>query len=140
MKQYAVTFNSSRGNKFDYIEHSIDSMMLLDSGVMSFSKLVCPEFWAMTRIHNQSQQTVQLLRRHWIITNGFGEVEHVKGDGVIGKQPILHPNEEHEYISGCPLPTSMGSMKGSYQMRNEKGELFDVFIPEFLLAAPESYE
>ena len=92
------------------------------------------------RIHNQSQKTVQLLRRHWIITDAFGEVEHVRGEGVIGKQPILHPNEAHEYISGCPLATSMGSMKGSYQMQDETGTLFDVGIPEFLLAAPDSFE
>ena len=91
-------------------------------------------------IHNQSQKTVQLMRRHWIITDGFGEIEHVKGEGVIGQQPMLQPNQKHEYISGCPLPTSMGSMKGTYQMRDETGHLFDVLIPEFLLSTPDAFQ
>ena len=91
-------------------------------------------------IHNKSSITVQLLKRHWIITDGFGEVEHVKGDGVIGKQPILRPNEVHEYVSGCPFPTSIGSMKGSYQMKDETGRIFDVQISEFLLATPNAFQ
>tara|TARA_B100000925_G_C21864809_1_gene411592 strand:+ start:370 stop:756 length:387 start_codon:yes stop_codon:yes gene_type:complete len=91
-------------------------------------------------IQNQSTHTVQLLRRHWIITDGFGETEHVRGDGVIGKQPTLRPNEEHQYVSGCPLPTSMGSMKGTYQMQDENGRIFDVKISEFLLVTPDSFQ
>ena len=121
----------------DNILVEVSTMYLAEHSNPTMQKWI---FAYKVHIHNQSQQTVQLLRRHWIITNGFGDVEHVKGDGVIGKQPILHPDEKHEYISGCPLSTSMGSMKGSYQMRNEQGELFDVLIPEFLLAAPDSYE
>lgn len=87
-------------------------------------------------ITNGQDATVQLLNRHWIITDAEGEVEEVKGPGVVGKQPMLKPGESFEYTSGCPLRTPFGSMHGSYQMRTEDGTMFDVQIAGFALRQP----
>lgn len=89
-------------------------------------------------IRNEGSVPAQLLSRHWIITDGFGRVEEVKGPGVIGQQPRLQPGQEFQYESACPLPTPYGSMKGSYQMKSDDGVLFDVEIPEFFLISPQS--
>jgi ApaG protein len=89
-------------------------------------------------ITNLGTATVQLRTRHWIITNAMGQVEHVKGPGVVGEQPTLEPGEAFEYTSGCPMDTSMGTMHGSYQMEAEDGEEFDVEIAPFTLAEPGS--
>lgn len=88
------------------------------------------------RITNERDETVQLLSRHWIITDGNGRVEEVKGSGVVGEQPVLAPGETFEYTSGCPLKTSTGSMRGTYQMVTEEGTHFDVEIAPFHLAEP----
>jgi ApaG protein len=85
------------------------------------------------KIRNEGMQTVQLVTRHWLITDGDGKVEEVKGPGVVGEQPILAPGESFEYSSFCPLKTPMGSMKGTYQMRTDDGSLFDAEIAEFQL-------
>ena len=85
------------------------------------------------RITNHGSEPVQLLRRHWIITDGTGEVHEVKGEGVIGKQPRLAPGESFEYSSFCPLPTPTGNMRGTYQMVAEGGEQFAIKIPLFFL-------
>jgi ApaG protein len=90
------------------------------------------------RISNESQDTVQLLSRHWIITDANGKVEEVKGPGVVGQQPVLKSGEEFEYTSGCPLSTPMGTMHGSYQMVTARGERFDATIAPFTLAEPYS--
>ena len=87
-------------------------------------------------IENQGQETVQLLSRHWMITNARGELNEVKGPGVVGEQPILKPGERFEYTSGAPLNTPWGMMGGSYQMENESGEEFDIEIPTFSLDSP----
>jgi ApaG protein len=87
-------------------------------------------------IANESAETVQLLSRHWIITNGAGEVEEVRGPGVIGEQPVLAPNESFTYTSGCPLKTAFGKMEGTYQMTTKGGERFDVRIAPFTLSEP----
>lgn len=87
-------------------------------------------------ISNESHDTVQLLTRHWIITSGTGDVEEVRGPGVIGKQPTLAPGESFEYTSGCPLETSFGVMEGSYQMITASGERFDAKIAPFTLSEP----
>lgn len=87
-------------------------------------------------ISNDSAETVQLLSRHWIITNGNGQVEEVRGPGVVGQQPILQPGEEFTYTSGCPLPTPFGTMEGTYQMVTRSGEKFDVRIAPFTLSEP----
>ena len=90
------------------------------------------------RITNQGSETAQLLSRHWIITDGFGRCEEVRGPGVIGQQPRLSPGQSFEYDSACPLMTASGSMKGTYQMQLENGELRDIEIPEFFLIAPQA--
>ena len=88
------------------------------------------------RLKNFSQRTVQLLRRHWIITDSNGETNEVHGEGVVGEQPVLHPGEAFEYTSGTPLPTPSGIMAGTYQMELANGEQFDVEIPAFSLDSP----
>ena len=88
------------------------------------------------RITNETDRAVQLLRRHWIITDADGHEEHVRGDGVIGQQPVLPPGGTHEYTSFCPLPTSFGTMSGSYRMRDDSGAEFDAAIATFTLNEP----
>jgi ApaG protein len=87
-------------------------------------------------IRNESEDTVQLLSRHWIITHGTGHVEEVKGPGVVGQQPVLRPGESFTYTSGCPLSTPFGLMEGTYQMVGRAGESFDVRIAPFTLSEP----
>lgn len=87
-------------------------------------------------IENVGQKTAQLLSRHWIITDAHNVVQEVKGDGVVGEQPTLRPGERFEYTSGCPLPTPVGTMKGTYTFIGEGGEQFDVPVSEFLLSMP----
>jgi ApaG protein len=87
-------------------------------------------------IRNEGKVQVQLLSRHWIITNGEGRVEEVRGPGVVGYQPTLKPGEEFQYTSGCPLDTPVGTMHGSFQMVTESGDSFDARIEPFRLAVP----
>ena len=90
------------------------------------------------RISNVGTETAQLISREWIITNADGEVERVKGPGVVGEQPILTPGASFEYRSFCPLKTSVGSMHGSYQMVTAGGDRFDAIISPFTLAIPNA--
>ena len=87
-------------------------------------------------IHNMGAVTAQLVSRHWIITDADGQVQEVRGPGVVGEQPVLRPGESFRYTSGAVLPTPVGSMHGSYQMVDEAGQGFDVAIPAFRLAVP----
>ena len=89
-------------------------------------------------ITNEGDETVQLMTRHWIITDGQNRIEEVKGPGVIGQQPILKPGESFTYTSGCPLTTPFGVMEGTYQMvtENRPTETFDVKIAPFTLSEP----
>lgn len=87
-------------------------------------------------ISNESSVRVQLLERHWIITDANGEIEEVKGPGVVGKQPVLEPGQSFEYTSACPLKTPFGSMHGTYQMLAPNNETFDVEIAGFALRLP----
>jgi ApaG protein len=87
-------------------------------------------------ISNEGADTVQLLTRHWIITDGTGHVEEVRGPGVVGKQPRLKTGESFEYTSGCPLSTPFGVMEGTYQMITESGERFDAKVAPFTLSEP----
>ena len=88
------------------------------------------------RITNEGPETVQLLTRHWIITDGTGKVEEVRGPGVVGKQPTLKTGESFEYTSGCPLTTPFGVMEGTYQMVTEDGDRFDARVAPFTLSEP----
>ncbi len=93
--------------------------------------------WAYTiTVENRSYETVTLLTRHWIITDGRGRRQDVRGDGVVGEQPTLQPGQRFEYTSGCPLSTPSGMMMGSYGMVTSSGRPFDVTIPPFSLDSP----
>src|ERR1044072_4147162 len=87
------------------------------------------------RITNQGLDTVQLLSRHWIITDALDHIEEVRGPGVVGEQPILSPGQSFKYSSWCPLPTATGSMQGTYQMTGSNGNQFDIEIAPFGLRA-----
>lgn len=89
-------------------------------------------------IRNEGEMPVQLLARHWIITDGIGRVEEVRGPGVVGAQPRLAPGEAFEYTSFCPLSTSVGSMQGNYEMVTADGQAFTAKIAPFTLATPHS--
>ena len=87
-------------------------------------------------ITNGGQQTCQLLDRHWVITNATGAVEEVRGEGVVGKQPTLQPNERFEYTSGAVIETPVGAMQGEYGFVDAQGARFEVDIPVFSLSVP----
>ncbi len=87
-------------------------------------------------IRNGSHETVQLISRHWIITDEENRVEEVKGPGVVGELPVLAPSESFSYTSGCPLQTATGTMHGTYQMVTQDGEEFDTEIAPFILSEP----
>jgi len=90
------------------------------------------------RITKQAAETVQLISRHWIITDATGHNQEVKGPGVVGNQPVLAPGESFKYSSWCPLETPVGMMRGTYQMMDAAGEQFDIEIAPFGLKAPYS--
>ncbi|MEX6723272.1 Co2+/Mg2+ efflux protein ApaG [Parapedomonas caeni] len=93
--------------------------------------------WAYhVRVENHGRTSVQLMTRHWIIADAHGRIQEVKGDGVVGEQPILEPSEAYEYTSGCPLSTPSGIMRGSYGMVDDAGRSFDIDIPAFSLDSP----
>ena len=96
-------------------------------------------FWAYTiEIINLGRMPVQLVTRHWKITDANGRVEEVRGPGVVGKQPLLRPGERFEYTSGVPLSTPSGLMAGTFQMVADDGEGFDAVVPAFSLDAPHA--
>ena len=83
-------------------------------------------------------KTVQLRTRHWIITDASGRKQEIRGEGVVGEQPVLEPGERFEYTSGVPLPTASGFMTGRYQMVTASGEQFEIDVPTFSLDSPDS--
>jgi ApaG protein len=87
-------------------------------------------------IANEGEDPVQLVSRHWIIPDGRGRIEEVKGEGVVGEQPTLEPGQSFQYTSGCILETPRGTMHGAYQMEREDGTSFDAEIAPFVLATP----
>src|SRR5947207_2948573 len=96
-------------------------------------------FWAYTVvITNCGDETVQLRTRHWIITDASGRKQEVRGEGVVGEQPVLAPGGRFEYTSGVPLPTASGFMAGRYQMVSESGQRFEIDVPTFSLDSPEN--
>jgi ApaG protein len=90
------------------------------------------------RIVNEGNEPAQLRTRHWVITDGEGNVEEVRGPGVVGQEPSLKPGQQFEYTSGCVLQTPRGQMRGTYQMHRPNGRVFDAVIAPFLLAPPHS--
>lgn len=94
-------------------------------------------FWAYhVRIENSGNAPVQLLTRHWVITDGRGYRHEVEGEGVVGEQPVVAPGQSFDYVSGCPLATPSGAMEGSYRMARADGSTFDAVIPSFPLVGP----
>ncbi len=90
------------------------------------------------KIANEGAASAQLRSRHWIITDGDGKIEEVRGPGVVGQQPLLRPGEQFEYTSGCVLQTPRGEMRGTYQMQRSDGSSFDATIAAFSLSLPYS--
>jgi len=107
-----------------YLDHQSDP----DSGLWLHAYHVTVE--------NEGDTAVTLMSRHWVITNARGEVEHVRGPGVVGHQPVLEPGDSFQYSSGCPMNTSVGTMHGSYQMVRDDGLKFNAEIAPFTLAEP----
>ena len=94
-------------------------------------------FWSYhVRIENNGDSPVQLLSRHWIIRDGRGAEHEVRGEGVVGEMPLIPVGGSFDYVSGCPLATPSGAMRGSYRMVTETGETFDAEIPAFALSSP----
>jgi ApaG protein len=117
------------------IRVSVESVYLPDRSSPGTHQYV---FAYTVRIANEGPQTAQLRTRHWVITDGNGKVQEVRGEGVVGKQPVLEPGEAFEYTSGCVLETPHGTMHGTYQMVRNDGVEFDAEIAPFLLAVPHS--
>ncbi len=115
------------------IEVTVEPQFLADQSKPEASRW----FWAYTiTIKNCGSHTVQLMSRHWRITDANGRMEDVKGPGVVGEQPTLTPGDSFSYTSGCPLPTPSGIMVGTYQFQDQAGEAFDVDVPAFSLDSP----
>jgi len=121
-KRYAVTV----APKASYVADRSDP----DKGEYVFSYTIT--------VTNAGAIPVQLVSRHWIITDGEHRVQEVKGMGVVGQQPWLKPGESFEYTSGASIPTSVGTMRGTYRMRAEDGHAFDAAIPSFTLSVPRT--
>ena len=115
--------------KIKAISHFIKNRSSPENSIFLFSYDV--------EIKNNSDSEVQLLSRYWHIQDGDGNVEEVRGPGVIGLQPRIKPNENFEYSSFCPLKTPLGMMSGAYQMKLNSEEIFDATIPAFSLHATE---
>lgn len=90
-------------------------------------------------ITNTGRDPAQLVSRHWIITDGTSRVEEVRGEGVVGQQPLLNPGEKFEYTSACPLRTPTGNMRGTYHMHTADGRKFAIKIPLFFLRHPSTF-
>ena len=88
-------------------------------------------------ISNEGLEESTLISRHWIISNSFGQVEEVRGAGVVGETPTIYPGESFEYTSFCPLDTEWGTMEGSYQMQQKNGSVFDALISSFFLTTSD---
>jgi ApaG protein len=116
------------------IEVTVEPNFLPDQSSVEKRRFV----WSYTVvITNAGPETVQLKARHWVITDAVGHIEEVRGDGVIGEQPVLAPGERFEYTSGVPLPTASGFMAGTYQMVTDSGEPFVIKVPDFSLDSPD---
>ena len=118
----------------NYISVDVDTRYLEDQSDPSESRYV---FAYTITIRNRGTVPAKLLSRHWLITDADGKVQEVRGEGVVGAQPVLRPGEEFEYTSWCVIATSSGSMRGSYQMITPNGDRFDADIAPFKLSLPE---
>src|SRR5690625_364389 len=89
-------------------------------------------------IENKTKHAIPVSSRHWVITDGAGKVEEVRGLGVVGQQPLIPPGQGFEYTSGCPLTTPVGTMEGTYYCVDEQGIPFDLPIERFVLSMPRT--
>ncbi len=119
---------TTRGLEVRVESHYVPEQSDPDGGAWFFAYTVS--------LHNMGDETMQLLSRHWVITDSEGNVEEVRGPGVVGAQPVLGPGERFQYTSACPLRSAFGTMHGSYQMVTEDGEPFDAEIAAFTLSTP----
>lgn len=119
----------------DGIRVSVESVYVAEQSSPRAQRYV---FAYTVKIVNEGTEPAQLRSRHWIITDGNGKVEEVRGPGVVGQQPYLRPGDHFEYTSGCVLQTSRGEMRGTYQMHRPDGRQFDAAIAPFALALPYS--
>ena len=115
------------------IEISVETTYLSSESIPEENKYY---FLYTVSIKNNSKNGAKLLSRHWIIKDDNGKTQDVKGEGVIGEQPHIEPGEEFQYTSGTMVETSLGTMKGSYQMIDDDDNYFDALIPEFVLTVP----
>ncbi len=119
----------------DHIRITVKPTFLEDQSQPADRKFL----WAYhVRIENHGAETVQLVNRHWRITDADGRLEEVRGPGVVGEQPVLRPGEAFEYTSGCPLKTPSGFMVGTYEMVRKDGSRFHARIPMFSLDSPHA--
>jgi len=119
----------------DGIKITVTSEYLADQSMPQAKRYV---FAYTIRITNEGDNPAQLRSRHWVITDGNGKIEEVRGPGVVGQQPHLSPGEGFQYSSGCVLETPRGTMQGTYQMHRPDGGSFDAEIAQFSLALPHS--
>jgi ApaG protein len=117
------------------IRVSVESMYLADQSSPQIGRYA---FAYRVRIMNEGTSPAQLRSRHWIIVDGNGDTQEVRGDGVVGEQPIIQPGQQYEYTSGCLLKTPHGSMHGTYQMIRDDGSGFDAVIAPFSLTLPNA--
>ncbi len=119
----------------DGIEVSVEPFYMDDESSPENGEFI----WAyMVEIHNGGTEPVQLKSRYWQITDAMGRSEEVRGEGVVGEQPVIEPGETYEYSSHCQLPTDSGIMAGSYSMERPAGDLLEVAIPAFSLDLPDA--
>ncbi|TYC52835.1 Co2+/Mg2+ efflux protein ApaG [Rhodobacterales bacterium] len=135
LKQEGTIVSGSYSAITEGIEVSVEPFYMDDESSPENSEFI----WAyMVEIHNGGNEPVQLKTRYWQIRDGLGRLEEVRGDGVVGEQPVIEPGETYEYSSHCRLTTDSGIMAGSYSMERPEGSQFEVAIPAFSLDLPDA--
>jgi ApaG protein len=122
------------GKAYD-IRIEVDTRFLADQSAPRENRFV---FAYTITIRNQGSVAAQLINRHWVITDGNGKVQEVRGEGVVGEQPWMRPGDDFQYTSGAVLETAVGTMRGSYEMLADDGTRFLAPIPEFTLSVPRT--
>ena len=117
----------------NHIEVRVDACFLPEQSAPEQQRYV---FAYTVHLHNRGEQAARLISRHWVITDENDQVREVRGEGVVGEQPLMQPGEGFEYTSGAVLETATGTMHGSYRMHGADGTEFDAEIPAFVLTIP----
>ena len=126
-----MTSETTDGVKIDATSNYIPEQSAPENSYYFFGYVI--------QVTNLRSSSVQLISRHWHITDGHGRIQEIRGDGVVGLQPVIEPGHMFEYSSFCPLQTPTGLMKGTYQMKDGDGLAFQVHIPSFFLTEPKSF-